>query len=398
MTPPLWLVLRPAAKGAFGLERRVAGLTTPLRLALTAQSAGAAAVHVDVEGEAGDAVARALVDARLRIPVERKAPPSEAVRIVVGADVVAHRGLFAALRDAAKDGRAHANGEGAARVTIVPAGADDTAPSPLAFTPPFGFAPLVVVDRSDASRAVSLLMRSLRKVQDGWTSTYLNRYISLTVSRLLVNLPIRPNQLSVGILGLGIASGIVAARGTWLSFVVGALLLNAQSILDGCDGELSRVTFRGSRLGEWLDTIGDDLSNYGFFAGAAFGLHRSTGLLPYVVVGAVIVGCGLLASGLEYRYLASIGSGDLLKYPLVVGGDDGKPATGAGKVFAAIQPLFKRDTFVFLTLLAALAGLLGPMLAIFAVGAIGIVIAVVKAELRMAGERRAARDRAAAEK
>jgi hypothetical protein len=57
------------------------------------------------------------------------------------------------------------------------------------------------------------------------------------------------------------------------------------------------------------------------------------------------------------------------------------------KVLDAVAPLFKRDTFVFLTFLGALAGALAPLLAIFAVGAVGVLFAVLKAELRMARER-----------
>ena len=79
-----------------------------------------------------------------------------------------------------------------------------------------------------------------------------------------------------------------------------------------------------------------------------------------------------------------------MKYPLGLADEGGKPATMLGQIAAGIRPLFKRDTFVFLTFIAAAVGLLGPMLAIFAGGAIGIVIAVIKAELRMARERRAA--------
>jgi hypothetical protein len=104
------------------------------------------------------------------------------------------------------------------------------------------------------------------------------------------------------------------------------------------------------------------------------------------VVGAVIVGSGVVASGLEYRYLAKIGSGDLLAYPLGLGDSGGAPTTAAGNVAAAIRPLIKRDTFVFLTMLAAFVGLLGPMLVVFAAGAVGVLIAVLKAEARMARE------------
>jgi len=159
-------------------------------------------------------------------------------------------------------------------------------------------------------------------------------------------------------------------------------LFQAQSVLDGCDGEMSRVTYRGSHLGEWLDTIGDDLTNYGFFAGAAVGLHARYGGSLYLVAGGVILFCGLTASFFEYRYLLKIGSGDLLKYPTSRTASDGKG------LLAAIAPLFKRDTFVFLVLVAAILDLTGPMLIVFALAAIGILANVLAAEVSM---RRAAR-------
>jgi hypothetical protein len=53
----------------------------------------------------------------------------------------------------------------------------------------------------------------------------------------------------------------------------------------------------------------------------------------------------------------------------------------------AIAPLFKRDTFVLLTFAGAVAGVVGPLLAVFAVGALGVLVAVLKAEARMAKDR-----------
>jgi 1L-myo-inositol 1-phosphate cytidylyltransferase / CDP-L-myo-inositol myo-inositolphosphotransferase len=165
-----------------------------------------------------------------------------------------------------------------------------------------------------------------------------------------------------------------------------------QSILDGCDGEMSRVTYRGSHLGEWLDTVGDDLTNYGFFAGTAWGMYVASGWWPYLLAGAVTVGCGVLSSGIEYRYLYKIGSGDLLKYPLGVGTAPTTSTAAKGPIartLDAIAPMFKRDTFVLMTFIGAVAGLLGPFLLVFALGAVGVTIAVFKAEIRMAKERRA---------
>ena len=163
------------------------------------------------------------------------------------------------------------------------------------------------------------------------------------------------------------------------------VLFQAQSVLDGCDGEISRVTYRGSRLGEWLDTIGDDLTNYAFFGAASWGLFTTSADLLWLAIGALAVVAGMLASAIEYRYLVRIGSGDLLRYPL-----SAESASDKKTAFEMIRPLFKRDTAVLLTLLAALAGVLGAMLIAFTIGALGVLISVILAELRMARERRAA--------
>jgi phosphatidylglycerophosphate synthase len=340
---------------------RVGGLTLALRLALDAQWAGASAVAIPPEHVE---LRTLLRDARLRIPlVERAAERARVVR--VPASYVVHRGALRALAD---------GGEPVIELrerSVVP-------------DLPFSFAPIDVIDDVTRRRAERVLFRSLRKPQDGWTSRWLNRYISLSISRLLVKTPLSPNQISVGILAVGLTGAWLASRGDYASIVWGACLFQAQSVLDGCDGEMSRVSYRGSLLGEWLDTIGDDLTNYGFFAGAGIGLYRASDSDLYLLAGLVTVFAGLIASGLEYRYLVRIGSGDLLKYPL---SDPASPSTAAASL-DVIKPLFKRDTFVLLTLLAALAGLIGPMLVLFAAAAVGILINVLAAERRMAKERR----------
>ena len=371
--PGFSLVLEPPTS-AFDLRSRVAGLNLALRLALTAQAAGASAIVLSPSAEN---LRELLSDPRLKLPVvsasEHPGASDEAL-LAVPADLVVHRGLFQAARE-----------------ELTPGERRNLLKKPVAFDPPFGFEPILVTDQQSAARAEKALLRSLRKPQDGWTSTYLNRHISLFFTRLLVRTPLRPNQVSVGILCIGIFGAWLASQGTYLSMLAGAFCFQMQSVLDGCDGEMSRLTFRGSKLGEWLDTIGDDLTNYGFFAGAAWGLFSQTGSPLYLVLGGIVLACGLTGSGIEYAYLIRIGSGDLLKYPLGVGkAEGGGQATSAlGKLMDGISPLFKRDTFVLLTLFGAALGLLGPFLAIFAAGAVGVLVAIIKAEIRMAKERRA---------
>jgi phosphatidylglycerophosphate synthase len=351
------LVLEPTGAPS----RRIGGLPLPLRLALDAQAAFAAAIVVPPDTE----LPSLLRDARLRIPVLSAVPPDTA-RLRASTNLLAHR---ATVRELA--GQLTPHGELAL--------GDVREPPNVAYS----FAPIEVRNETDAKRAEQALFRSLRKPQDGWTSRHLNRYISLAISRWLVRTPLRPNQVSIAILGVGVLGAVMAAQGTYASLVLGAALFQAQSVLDGCDGEMSRVSHRGSRLGEWLDTIGDDLTNYGFFGGSGLGLYRATGNQLYLWAGIVCVACGVIASGLEYRYLIKIGSGDLLQYPL------SQASSGEGKL-AFLAPLFKRDTFVLLTLLAAIAGALGPMLCVFSLAAVGILFSVLKTELRLAREARAA--------
>jgi phosphatidylglycerophosphate synthase len=349
------LVLDEPTDPNVALGRTILGLTLPLRLALGAQAAGARAVIVSDAARALG-VDRLLADPRLKIPVAGRASESDRTERFAS-NLAVHRADFGP-----KDG-----------------------PRPFGY-----FDPIAVHDAASRTAAERALLRSLRKPEDGWTSTHLNRHISLFLTRWLVATPLTPNQVSVGILAVGMLGAVFASRGTYGFMLAGAALFQAQSLLDGCDGEMSRITLRGSHLGQWLDTVGDDLTNYGFFAGAAWGLYTSTGSPLYLGFGAVTVACGLCTSGIEYRYLWRIGSGDLNKYPLGIGrAPGGGTATSRiGRLVDAVSPLFKRDTFALLTLLGAAMGLLGPFLAVFSVGAVGILTTVLAAETRMAKARR----------
>ncbi len=369
--------------------RRVAGLAVPLRALLALQAAG-----VDSLGFAGsEAVAwaeLARADDRVRVRVTAFASaPAEPYAAVLGRAVidtrsakalVAQRGVLFAGREVIALHRERGY-EGA---PLDDAGEGALDPSS------FGVAVLVTDDAS-AERAEEALLATLRKPQDGFVSKAINRAISLRVTRLLARTSLRPNQLSVGILAFGAAGAALAAQGTYGAMALGGVCFNAQSVLDGCDGELARLTFRGSRLGEWIDTVGDDCTNYSFFAAASWGLHRAgLGDLP-LWAGAVGLAAGVVASGIEYRYLVRIGSGDLLKYPLGFGKDPEPataPETGLQRVLGMARPLFKRDFFVFATMLCTVAGPHATlvMLVAFAIGACVTLSAVLRSEWARRGE------------
>lgn len=364
---------------------RVAGMPLALRNALLLQSVGCEALRVWGEGAEAWSVA-IFADDRVRVPCDAASGEMEGPYLSVADDAVLDLATLRALARApavlfeggaavalhrGPDGRAEPlrdAGEGALHEGVSLC--------------------LRARDVSEAKGATRALLQRLRKPQDGVVSRALNRRLSLAVTSVLCRTALRPNQLSVAILAVGAVGAWSAAQGTPGALALGGALFQAQSVLDGCDGELARLTFRGSRLGEWVDTVGDDLTNYAYFGAAALGLHRAgLGALP-LAVGAVGVGAGLLASGIEYVYLARIGSGDLLKYPLGFGKDAGvsddalAEATGIKRLAGALRPMFKRDFFVFAAMLCAFLGARATlvMIGLFAVGAVATLTAVLRSE------------------
>ena len=64
-----------------------------------------------------------------------------------------------------------------------------------------------------------------------------------------------------------------------------------QSVLDGCDGEIARLKFQSSRMGEWLDNVLDDTVNvlYGLALGVAS--SKLLGSPVYTWLGIISVVC-----------------------------------------------------------------------------------------------------------
>lgn len=208
-----------------------------------------------------------------------------------------------------------------------------------------GFA-VRVSDRASARIARRSLLNSLRKPIDGFVSRHLNRHVSLAITPLLIRTGLRPNTFTVIFAIIGVASGVMALFGEyWWALVAAGLLFQAQSVLDGCDGEMARLTFRFSHLGQWLDSVGDDMTNYVFCLGLGLGQARVSGAIwLYVLAGLTFV-VQWAASGINYRRMIVMGTGDLLAIPDTV---TTNTETRFGKFMGFMRVLSKRDVFVFI--------------------------------------------------
>jgi CDP-L-myo-inositol myo-inositolphosphotransferase len=121
-----------------------------------------------------------------------------------------------------------------------------------------GDASWIDVDDSCAvRRAERLLLSRLPKPTDGPVSRYLNRPLSARISRFLVRTPVTPNQISLFCFGVSALAAVLFALGGHLLLALGAVLAQFASVVDGCDGEVARLTFRESSFGAWFDAVLD---------------------------------------------------------------------------------------------------------------------------------------------
>jgi CDP-L-myo-inositol myo-inositolphosphotransferase len=164
--------------------------------------------------------------------------------------------------------------------------------------------PWIDVDTPEAVRkAVALVDASLTKgSEDGFVSQYLNRPISRAISKVLSRTSVSPNQISVLCFLLGLlGAGALAVTNAW-AWVVGGLLIQLASILDGCDGEIARIKHSHSSRGAWLDTMLDRYADLAVGIAVTFAAARYYSAPWIWPVGLVAIMSFLLASYVTKEY------------------------------------------------------------------------------------------------
>jgi len=111
---------------------------------------------------------------------------------------------------------------------------------------------------ADLKRAEQALLDRFRdKPNDGPISRYVNRPMSVLFSRNLVKLDVTPNQISLFSFLVSLAAAGLFALGGYLALILGGVLAQLASIIDGSDGEVARLKYQSSDFGGWFDAVLD---------------------------------------------------------------------------------------------------------------------------------------------
>lgn len=212
------------------------------------------------------------------------------------------------------------------------------------------------------------VIRATGKAGDGLVSRWLNRPVSQRITWLLLAIPgIRPVHVTVFNALLALPMLLYLLLGGSTGLILGAILFQTASMLDGVDGEMARATFRTSRHGATLDSAVDMATNFLFVLGLTIHLalrdRDAIGWIGALAIVLMIAGNLMIARRVRAQG-APLGF-DLYKRR------GGRIGGLVDAIYWVVQVLTGRDCFAFLFMVLTVVGLERVALSIFA--GVGVV-------------------------
>ena len=186
--------------------------------------------------------------------------------------------------------------------------------------------------------------------------------MSLPLSKLLIRTSLTPNAVSILINLIGVLCGPFYALG---HPVLGALFMQAATVLDRCDGEVARIKLMETKKGQWVDTISDQFTVLSFLIGVPLGYYLQTGSTVAIVLGSYnIIVFTLFLIWSFYFLVKYTDSGSLVAYFEVDKHIDPEELSALRKLISRLRPLGRRNYYSAILVLIAIIG--GNSLVLFA--------------------------------
>jgi len=161
--------------------------------------------------------------------------------------------------------------------------------------------------RVNYKNAEKLLCRQLIKPSDGPVSRLFNRPVSIGISRFLIKTGMTPNLISITSFGIGVLSALFFSSGTYLNVIIGGLLAQFSSIVDGCDGEVARLKFQQTNYGGWFDAVLDRYADALIILGMIYGCWSINQGIEIWIIGFIALIGTFMNSYTADKYDASFG-------------------------------------------------------------------------------------------
>jgi 1L-myo-inositol 1-phosphate cytidylyltransferase / CDP-L-myo-inositol myo-inositolphosphotransferase len=232
-----------------------------------------------------------------------------------------------------------------------------------------------IVDDATRRAAEWKLIRGSNKSFEGPVDALINWRFSMRITRFLSHrgLGVTPNQVTICAIVLGLTAAYIAAFGSvwlvrhgysvamakYLPFAIAGVMLEINSILDSVDGELARLRFQYSKVGQWLDNLSDDIVDNVFIVATGYGLSQWSSIW-WLYAACAAAGARVTVSLITYfDVYHRTGTGDVFAFRWWFESDK---AT-ADDVYDPTSPITwlrsfgRRDTFVFVWMVACVASL-----------------------------------------
>jgi phosphatidylglycerophosphate synthase len=135
-------------------------------------------------------------------------------------------------------------------------------------------------------------------LSDELINTYLLRPVAGLIVWILYPTSITPNQVTIASTVVGVIAAGFYLQNDAVSTGLAGLLVTLKDVFDSADGQLARAKQQYSRIGRFLDSIGDFIVNLAVFAAMGWVLFTSTGNIWMIVLALL----GLLGISLRVSY------------------------------------------------------------------------------------------------
>ena len=287
---------------------KIAGVPLILRNLLTLQRAGIKTMAVFMEDPHGDlekSFEKLLKDSRLpknipwinNIPQLKEWMQNNPTYIFNGSALHNKKALHSLIHS-------HSTNESASAFPINPEKLDELLTNnPTAMQSQQASFPLYVPGTREEEIQKSEDFKRLHEAQVGGSglshdspiTRILSRPASRLLTRMFLNTPISPNQITLISFFLGLVSASLFFQGSYGTSIIAAMLLVLSTWVDGADGEIARLKFMETDIGKKLDIYCDNIIHFLVFTAIGCGVYFKTDESIFLYLGGLAGLGGLTA-------------------------------------------------------------------------------------------------------